>query len=153
MGALHKQPDALYQEIGFRSSIMKTILLTFILLVSSGAAHAAKGARIPLFFQTGDELYEIEGAPEFEDGSFGRIPVPAFCIVFRRYLDVGLQDYVTSSWKSLGLNKFPKRNYVSIKEATRASDRKRSLWNQYGFITFLVLGGIGGAFGAGGKQE
>ena len=131
---------------------MRTILLTFILLVSSGAAHAAKGARIPLFFQTGDALYEIDGAPEFDDGSSVGYLCQRFALFFA---DIWTWDckimYVFM--EEFGVEEIPQEELCEYQGSYTSSDRKRSFWNQYGFITLLVLGGVSGAFGAGGKQE
>jgi len=131
---------------------MRIILLTFILLISSGAAHAAKSTGIPLFFQTGDELFEIEGAPEFEDGSSVGYLCQRFALFFA---DIWTWDcrimYVFM--EQFSVEEVSEEELGEYQGSYKTGDRKRSFWNQYGFITLLVLGGIGGVFRAEGKQE
>ena len=131
---------------------MRIILLTFVLLVSPATAHAAKSRGIPLFFQTGDELFEIEDAPEFEDGSSVGYLCQHFALFFAdiwtwdcRIMYVFLEDFA--------VEEIPEEELSEYQASYTTSDRKRSFWNQYGFITLLVLGGIGGVFGPGEKQE
>ena len=47
---------------------MKSSLFGVILIALSFAPTLSFAKGVPMFFQTGDELFEIEGAPQYEGG-------------------------------------------------------------------------------------
>ena len=101
----------------------------------------AKGA--PLFFQTGDELFEIEDAPVFDDG----YKIGYAC------QRLGLFGADIWTWDcelmAVNLEQFSAGDldpeYKAEMEAKYSlSDRSRNPWNEYGVIGFAVLliGGV-----------
>ena len=101
----------------------------------------AKG--IPLFIQTGDELFEIEGAPGLESG----YQVGYAC---KRFGILGA-DVWTWNCEIMAIN-IPKFTVGDLEPKYKAemeaefslSDRRRNLWNHYGALALgLVL--VGGA--------
>jgi len=103
-----------------------------------------------MFFQTGDELFEIEGAPQFEDG----FSVGYACQRFALFgADVWTWD---CDLMAINIDKFAAGELDEKYKAEMAtkyslSDRKRGFWNQYGFLScvlfFIALSFIKGSSG------
>jgi ABC-type multidrug transport system permease subunit len=116
-----------------------TVLLLAVLLLPS--LSFAKG--VPLFFQTGDELFEIEGAPAFEDGfSLG--------YACERFALFGADIW---TWKcelmAVNVGEFSAGDLgdelkTEYSKVYSLSDRKRNVWNHYGIflLVAVVIGGI-----------
>lgn len=115
--------------------------LLFVLGFTSSSLSFAKGA--PLFFQTGDELFEIEGAPKFEDG----YSVGYACKRFGLFgADVWTWDCDLMAVNLTGFSAGDLPDEVKAEYSQKYSldDRKRTPWNHYGVFGFaLVL--VGGA--------
>ena len=116
-------------------------LLCLISLFAIPGLSFAKG--VPLFFQTGDELFEIDGAPTFDEG----YKVGYACKRF------GLFGADVWTWgceiMAINIEKFSAGDLDSdLKAQMEAkyslSDRKRNIWNHYGVIALglVVVGGI-----------
>lgn len=101
----------------------------------------AKGA--PLFFQTGDELFEIEGAPKLEDG----YSVGYACKRFGLFgadvwtWDCDIMAINLSEFSAWDLSDEDKAEYS---QKFSLDDRERSPWNNYG-VFGLALALVGGA--------
>lgn len=116
---------------------MKKLILGCILILSSAIPSIAL-AKAPLFFNTGDELFEIEGAPNFDDGySVG--------YVCKRFGVFGA-DIWTWDCKLMAINisdfaagELPAEMKSELSQKYSLSDRKRSPWNQYGIWGMLAL--------------
>lgn len=116
--------------------------LVFLVVSVVPSLSFAKGA--PLFFQTGDELFEIENAPQFEDGySLG--------YACKRFGLFGA-DIWTWDCEQLAVN-LEEFSAGDLSDEMKAefegkyslSDRKRNIWNHYGAGALGLLL-VGGAF-------
>jgi hypothetical protein len=116
-------------------------LLCLISLFAIPGLSFAKG--VPLFFQTGDELFEIDGAPTFEEG----YKVGYACKRF------GLFGADVWTWgceiMAINIEEFSAGDLdPDLKDEMQAkyslSDRKRNIWNHYGAIALglVLVGGI-----------
>lgn len=117
---------------------MKKIIfaLCVALLAAAPTLSFAKG--VPLFFQTGDELFEVEGAPVLEEG----YSVGYACKRF------GLFGADIWTWNcnlmAVNLEKFSAGELgdqlkTEMSAKYHLSDRKRNLWNHYGIAGLLLL--------------
>lgn len=114
------------------------VILAFVALVPG--ISAAKGA--PLFFQTGDELFEIEGAPTFEDG----YSVGYACKRFALFgADIWTWD---CELMAINIDEFAAGDLdpqfkAEMESMYSLSDRSRDPWNQYGAfgLALLLIGG------------
>lgn len=114
-------------------SILSTIVLVLALIPS---VSFAKGA--PLFFQTGDELFEIDGAPQYGGGySLG--------YACKRFGLFGA-DIWTWDCKMMAVNlaKFSVGDLSPEEQSEYAAkyslgDRKRNIWNHYGALLLIVV--------------
>lgn len=114
---------------------LKLCLLLFICCAFSPITMA-KG--IPLFFNTGDELFEIEDAPAFDDG----YKVGYAC----ERLGVFGADIWTWNCKLMAINmgKFsagdlPEDMTQELNQKYSESDRIRNPWNHYGAVLIVVI--------------
>ena len=116
-------------------------LLCLISLFAIPGLSFAKG--VPLFFQTGDELFEIDGAPTFDEG----YKVGYACKRF------GLFGADVWTWgceiMAINIEKFSAGDLDShLKAQMEAkyllSDRKRNIWNHYGIavLGLVLVGGM-----------
>lgn len=119
--------------------IASVALLAALAVVPS--VSFAKGA--PLFFQTGDELFEIEGAPKFEDG----YSVGYACQRFGLFgadiwtWDCELMAVNVEEFSAGDLSAEEKEEFSKLYSL---NDRKRNPWNHYGAIGLAVVL-VGGA--------
>jgi hypothetical protein len=121
-----------------KSGIFGAILISLALIPS---VSYAKG--IPLFLQTGDELFEIDGAPQYEGG----YSVGYAC----KRLGLFGADIWTWDCKLMAINleKFSAgdlddKEMAEYSAKYSESDRKRGPWNHYGiFILSAGLLGVG----------
>ena len=115
-----------------RKSIWRFVL---ILLVTFPSLSFAKG--IPLFLQTGDELFEIEGSPTFEEGYSVGYACQRFGLLGA---DVWTWDceIMAVNLVEFSVGELDPEFKSEMEETYSLSDRVRSPWNQYG-IAILVL--------------
>jgi hypothetical protein len=112
-----------------------------LVLLTIPSLSFAKG--IPLFIQTGDELFEIEGAPTFEDG----YKVGYAC---KRFGILGADIWTWDcNLMAINLDEFAAgdldQDYkTEIEGKYSLSDRKRNIWNHYGAIALglFLVGGV-----------
>ncbi len=101
----------------------------------------AKG--VPLFFQTGDELFELDGAPTFEDG----YKVGYACKRFGLFgADVWTWDchIMAINVEQFSVGDLDQNLLTEMQAKYSLSDRKRNIWNHYGAIALglVLVGGI-----------
>ena len=117
---------------------MKKIILGLFVVLLSAMPSVSFAKGVPLFFQTGDELFEVEGAPTLDEG----YSVGYACKRF------GLFGADVWTWNcelmAVNLDKFsagelddPVKTEMSAKYSL--SDRKRNPWNHYGVAGLAVL--------------
>jgi hypothetical protein len=118
--------------------IFGAILLSLSLIPS---VSYAKG--VPLFFQTGDELFAIDGAPEYDDG----YSVGYACKRFGLFgADVWTWD---CKLMAINLDKFSvgdldSKELAQVSAKYSEDDRRRNIWNHYGVLVLLIgLIGVG----------
>lgn len=109
-------------------------LLCACFLIPS-VAHA-KG--VPLFFNTGDELFEIEGAPQFGDGYSLGYACKRFG-VFGADLWTWDCELMAINVEEFAVADLPPEMLSEFQQQYSLSDRKRGFWNHYGAATALVL--------------
>lgn len=109
-----------------------------ILFAASLIPSIAMAKGVPLFFQTGDELFEIEGSPGLGDGYSIGYACKRFGIfgadVWTWDCDlmaVNLEEF------SVGELDTELKNEYSAKYSL--TDRKRDPWNHYGVFAFGAL--------------
>jgi hypothetical protein len=116
------------------------IVLVVVISLFPGLSFA-KG--VPLFLQTGDELFEIEGSPTFEEG----YSVGFAC---KRFGIFGA-DFWTWDCELMAINieEFAAGDLEPAFKAEMEAkysldDRERSVWNHYGaiFLSLVLIGGI-----------
>jgi hypothetical protein len=116
------------------------ILCLGALLIVPGIS-LAKG--VPLFFQTGDELFEIDGAPEFEGGYSVGYACQRFGLFGADFWtwDCEIMAVNTEDFSAGELSEEMKAEFSG---KFSLSDRVRNPWNQYGgFVLGLFLvGGV-----------
>ena len=123
---------------------MKKAFLGLVLLFACLAPTITFAKGVPLFFQTGDELFEIDGAPIFDDG----YSVGYACKRFGLFgADVWTWD---CDLMAINVNEFSagdlEEDFKAEMLATYSlSDRKRNLWNHYGVAAMgiFLVGVIG----------
>lgn len=100
----------------------------------------AKGA--PLFFQTGDELFEIEGAPEFEDGYSVGYACQRFGL-FGADIWTWDCDLMAINIEEFSAGELDPEFKAEMESKFSLSDRVRGPWNHYGAfgMAFLLIGG------------
>lgn len=117
-----------------RSNLIGVLLLTALFMLPN--VSFAKG--IPLFFQTGDELFEIEGAPQFDGGysigyacqHFGLFGADVWtwnC----RLMAINMAEFAAGELNQKEMSEYSTKFSLS--------DRKRGFWNHYGIITVILL--------------
>jgi len=117
---------------------MKKIILGLFVVLLAAAPSLSFARGVPLFFQTGDELFEIEGAPTLDEGySIG--------YACKRF---GLFGADAWTWDcnlmAVNLEKFSAGNLgdqvkTEMSAKYSLSDRKRNPWNHYGIAGLVVL--------------
>ena len=121
-----------------KSSVFGVILVALSL---TPTLSFAKGA--PLFFQTGDELFEIEGAPQYDGG----YSVGYACKRFGLFgADVWTWDckLMAINIAEFSAGDIDAKELAEYSAKYSLSDRKRSVWNHYGIILLLIgLVGLG----------
>ncbi|AZZ94265.1 MULTISPECIES: hypothetical protein [unclassified Hahella] len=118
---------------------MKKLKLTLVMLATLMLAPSLSYAKgIPMFFNTGDEIFEIEGAPQYEEGySLGYA-----CKRFGLFgADIWTWD---CKMMAVNLNLFSvadidESDLTEFSAKYSLSDRKRNLWNHYGIALLLVV--------------
>ncbi len=122
---------------------MKKYIVSLCLLSLFAIPSLSFAKGVPMFFQTGDELFEIEGAPTFEEG----YQVGYACKRF------GLFGADVWTWgcelMAINVDQFaagdldPKLK-AEMESKYSLSDRKRNIWNHYGVIALglVLVGGI-----------
>ncbi len=115
--------------------------LCFIALLTIPSISFAKG--VPLFFQTGDELFEIEGAPSLEQG----YEVGYACKRFGIFgADIWTWDceIMAINIPEFSVGDLEPQYKAEMEAAYSLSDRKRDFWNHYGAIALglVLVGGI-----------
>lgn len=122
---------------------MKKCVWGFLLIVLSAVPSLSFAKGAPLFFQTGDELFEIEGAPTFEDGySLGYA-----CQRFGLFgADVWTWDceMMAINMEQFSAGDLDPEFKAEMEAKYSLSDRVRNPWNHYGVIGLAVLfvGGV-----------
>lgn len=125
------------------STVKKSALLGALLVALSAVPSLSYAKGAPLFFQTGDELFEIEDAPLYEDGyslgyacqRFGLFGADVWT------WDCDLMAINIDEFAAGDISEEDKLIYASTYSL---SDRKRDVWNQYGiFALAFGLGGLG----------
>lgn len=115
---------------------MKNILSVFVLmLVLVPGISFAKGA--PLFFQTGDELFEIKGAPAFDEG----YSVGYACQRFGLFgADIWTWDckLMAVNIEDFSAGELGDELKAQMESTYSLSDRVRNPWNHYGVFVLLI---------------
>lgn len=114
------------------------ILLCFMLLSFLPTLSQARG--IPLFFNTGDEIFEVKNAPDLGDG----FKLGYACKHFGLFgadlwsWDCELLAVNKADFSAADLGSELKTKYEGTYPL---SSRERSFWNHYGIIAMLLLVG------------
>lgn len=116
-------------------------ILAIILLALAPSISFAKG--VPLFFQTGDELFELEGAPTFEDG----FSVGYACQRFGIFgADIWTWDcnIMAINVEEFSAGDLDPAFKSEMESKYSEGDRVRDPWNHYGgvILAALIVGGI-----------
>jgi hypothetical protein len=122
---------------------MKKVLWSMLILVFTLTPTLAFAKGVPLFFQTGDELFAIEGAPTFDGG----YSVGYACQRFGLFgADIWTWD---CQIMAINIEEFAAGDLepdfkVEMESKYSESDRVRDPWNHYGgaIIAALLVGGI-----------
>lgn len=114
--------------------------MAFLLLSAIPTISHAKGA--PLFFQTGDELFEVAGAPKFDEG----YSVGYACQRFGLFgADIWTWDckLMAVNLEEFSVGELPEEMVAEYSQQFTLSDRIRNPWNHYGALLMaLLLAGI-----------
>ena len=118
--------------------MMKTVwlgLLCGAMLVWCPSLAYAK--RIPLFFNTGDELFEIQRAPRFEDGYSLGYACKRFGLF---WADVWTWDceLMAVNLKEFSVVEVPPELSAEYAKKYSLKDRKRNVWNHYGVAVMVA---------------
>jgi hypothetical protein len=124
-------------------NFMKRFIWRFLLLVVIATPSLSYAKGVPMFFQTGDELFEIDGAPKFDNG----YSVGYACQRFGLFgADIWTWD---CDLMAININEFSAGELDSEDKAKMEaqytlSDRVRNPWNHYGAVALalLLVGGI-----------
>lgn len=116
------------------------VILAFLICLMPSLSFA-KGA--PFFFQTGDELFEIEGAPTFDEG----YSVGYACQRFGLFgADIWTWDckLMAVNIEEFSVGEIDPEMKAEMEAKYSLSDRVRDPWNHYGAfgLTLLLVGGI-----------
>jgi hypothetical protein len=116
-----------------------TVLLLAVLLLPS--VSFAKG--VPLFFQTGDELFEIAEAPAFEDGYSLGYACERFA-VFGADIWTWNCQLMAVNVDEFSVGDLGDEMKAEFSKIYSLSDRKRNVWNHYGIFLLgaVFIGGI-----------
>jgi ABC-type multidrug transport system permease subunit len=117
---------------------MNKLKLCFLLFICCAFSPVTMAKGIPLFFNTGDELFEVEDAPAFDDG----YKVGYAC----ERLGVFGADIWTWNCKLMAINvgKFsagdlPEDMIKEFNQKYSESDRIRNPWNHYGAVLIIII--------------
>jgi len=122
---------------------MKKIFMIFLLALVLAVPSVSFAKGVPLFFQTGDELFEIEGAPTFDGG----YSVGYAC---KRFGLLGADvwtwdcDLMAINTEEFSAGELDAEMKAEMSSKYSLSDRKRNPWNHYGIALiglFLIGGG------------
>lgn len=117
---------------------MKKVILSGMLVVACSIPSLAMAKGVPLFFNTGDELFEIDGAPEFDDG----YKVGYACQRFGLFgADVWTWDcdLMAVNLEEFSAGDLPAEMKAELSARYTVSDRKRGPWNHYGAFGLVML--------------
>ncbi|OZG71349.1 hypothetical protein BTA51_20570 [Hahella sp. CCB-MM4] len=122
---------------------MKKFFLAVLLAVGALAPTMSYAKGVPLFFQTGDELFEIDGAPTFEDGYSVGYACQRFALLGA---DVWTWDcdLMAINVEEFSAGDLDDEYKAELSQQYSLSDRKRNPWNHYGIFALSALF-IGGA--------
>lgn len=116
---------------------MKKLLLNLILSFSF-LFPAVSYAGVPLFFNTGDELFTIEGAPEFDEG----YSVGYACQrlgLFGADLWTWDCELTAVNLEEFSVADLPEEMLAKLSDKYTIADRVRSPWSQFGGIGILLV--------------
>lgn len=122
---------------------MKRTLLSFLMVFASVIPSVCFAKGVPLFFQTGDELFEIEGAPALEGG----YTVGYAC---KRFGLLGADvwtwdcDLMAVNLEEFSAGDLDDAYKAEMSQKYTLGDRKRDPWNHYGIaaLAVLLVGGV-----------
>jgi len=121
---------------------MKKGIWGLLLAVTFALPNISFAKGVPLFFQTGDELFEIEGAPQFDDGY-------AVGYACQRLALLGADiwtwdcDLMAINVDEFSAGELDPELKVEMAARYSLSDRVRNPWNHYGAfgLALFVIGG------------
>ncbi len=122
---------------------MKKTLLSLLFVGMSTIPTLSYAKGVPMFFQTGDELFEIEGAPVFEDG----FSVGYACQRFGLFgADVWTWDceIMAVNLEAFSAGELEPEIKAEMEAQFSLGDRVRNPWNHYGAV-LMGLVFVGGA--------
>lgn len=115
--------------------------LLLLLLLAFPTVSSAKG--IPLFLQTGDELFEIEGAPKFDDGFSVGYACKRFGVLGA---DIWTWDceMMAINMEEFSAGELDPEFKAEMESKYSLGDRVRNPWNHYGgfALGFVLIGGV-----------
>lgn len=119
----------------------KILGFLLVLMAAIPSVSFAKGA--PLFFQTGDELFEIEGAPQFEDGYSVGYACQRFGL-FGADLWTWDCELMAVNIEEFSAGELSGEFKQELSAKYSLSDRVRDPWNHYGgfLLGFALVGAI-----------
>ncbi len=125
---------------------MKRLFLGLVLVMLSLAPSVSFARGIPLFFQTGDELFEIQNAPKFEDGFSVGYACQRFG-VFGADIWTWDCDLMAINLEQFSAGPLEEPLKAELAKKYTLSDRVRNAWNHYGAIMVLLGFAIVGLLG------
>ena len=122
---------------------MKKILWSLVILLFALAPSLAFAKGVPLFFQTGDELFEIEGAPAFDGGYSVGYACQRFGL-FGADIWTWDCDIMAINIEEFSAGDLDAEFKTEMEAKYSESDRVRDPWNHYGglMMAALLVGGI-----------
>ena len=122
---------------------MKKAILLLLVSVCCSLPSLAAAKGVPLFFNTGDELFEIDGAPTLEKGYSIGYACKRFGI-FGADLWTWDCELTAVNLDKFSVTDIPDQLLADVTGKYKESDRKRNVWNHYGaLIVALALAGFG----------
>ncbi len=114
------------------------LLLLLVILTATFAQRRSAPIPVPIFIQTGDELFEIKGAPQLEDGysvGYACKRLALFGADLRTW-DCELMAINISEFSVGDLDATFK---TEMESQYSLRNRQRGFWNQYGKYAYLIL--------------